>query len=256
MNVLVFTFVGLATIALTFFGVFYGTHKISSIWIMFASIVLYALAGCIYWQQQVAPDTEIRADSIRLKINGAFKADSDATSVLYVKYNTGTGSTLSPAPLAYGVSITNVGPRPVQLDSLSLSVKLGRWGSWHQLRSLPIMGAEVYWVGDHPKEAQLVKLSQIDDELSGKPIAPNTPVNGWMLFRYPPSLEDPKGSHVQMRFDAEDSASNRYEFLIPEADLQDTQKGSLKPNAPHMFFTGIKEDLTVYPIERSAPERE
>jgi hypothetical protein len=251
LNVLIFTLVALATVALALVGVFYDSHKTPAIWIMFTAVVLYALAACLYWQLQVVPESEARADAIRIKINGAFITESNKIPVFWVKYPTGNGQyAVTLVPLVFGAAITNTGHVPIQLDSLSVSVKAGFWGNWKQLTSVTTQGAEVYWA-NNPQQALLVKFSRIDEELDNKSLVPNVPVNGWMLFQFPPSFEFPNGKRVQWRFNAEDSQGNKYEYpLIFDEHVSNAE---LRPNAPSMFFDGTKDDLTVYPLAHSTP---
>jgi hypothetical protein len=246
-DVLIMASASIAAILGILCGLFYGDHKAPAIWLMFGCVVFFAFAACLFWQQKVTPESE--TDSIRLKINGAFITQSDKIPVFAVKYPAANGSVVSLVPLVFGVAITNAGTVPVQLDSLSLSVKSGFWGEWKQLTSVPTLGAEVYWAFD-PKNALLARFTRVDAELAGKPLAPNIPVNGWMLFQWPPSFEYPSGKRVQWKFNAEDSAGNKYEYPLPDDDLM-PKKGNLKPNSPAMIFDGTKEDLTVYPVRPS-----
>jgi len=65
MDVAIFALGAIGTVALTFAGIFYSSHKAPSIWIFFAGVVALLAGSCLFWQQYVSKE-----DGVEEKLQG------------------------------------------------------------------------------------------------------------------------------------------------------------------------------------------
>ncbi len=246
-----------ATILLTLCGIFYIEHKIPSIWLMFSSVVLYALASCLYWQQQVAPDRNSKA--LHFKIQDSMIGNSSRGSIFWVRYVSAFGDTLSPMPVAISLIITNTDPTPITIETFTVEIRENR-GDWMPLTHIPTEGQRVYFIYDHLEQSRLLDFSEngLDQLLASKSLtAPNQPLKGWLFFNRPLNFDNGEGNEVEFRVTAEDTAGFKYEEVTPSGPLAknppDNKAFTLSPSS--LKSTGVIEDLSRLALKPWPPIR-
>lgn len=244
-DIAIWWIVGFATLMGILVGVLYADHKVLAVWLFFSCVVLYALAGCLFWQQKIAPSpSDVRLDAIRMQVAGSFLSPAENPG-LWVRYHAAKGDALQPVNLALGTTITNIGQVAESLDRISVKVRKDG-GGWLRLSNIPPMGNSVYLVADGLNKALLVEFDGMDSALYGHPLAPNIPARGWMFFRWPDGFVFEPNHKYEYRFESVDTAGNRFDGSLQINDP--SAIGELRTNSPNLRSKGIREDLTSLPI--------
>lgn len=246
MTVIIFVLGGVATLALAMFGVFYSSHKSASIWIMFSCVVLYALASCLFWQQQVA--TEQTSDVLHFRTQNSIISNSSRGGMFWVRYTSGFGDTLSPMPIAISLIMTNSSSLPITVNLLTVEVREKR-GTWMPLEHIPTAGQRIYFIDDDFAVSRLLDFSTngLDQLMAAERsvIAPNKALKGWVFFNRPLNFENGENIDLEYRFTAEDTTGKKYVEIPPASVMAKNPpikpEFSLSPSS--LEWTGVTEDL-------------
>lgn len=185
-------------------------------------------------------------DGVRFEVRNSMLAE-DAGAVFFLRYPSSLGDTISPMPIAINATVTNLRPVPVSLDTITVAMRMKGTG-WETLHNIPVIGNRVYFVYGDFSHARLLDFSKnaFDVLLSAKPLAPNSPTDGWMFFEFPPGFAGVRRKGIQFRFNAKDTEDNQYEGTTKPTDAQ--QHVSVRPDMElrpmYLSFTGQTDDLT------------
>jgi hypothetical protein len=162
-------------------GMLYGTQKIPSIWMFFASAVVFLLAICLHWQQTVIEHAE--NPPFAFFIQTAVIGDKRGTQ-LFGEYNR---TYLAQIEFILYVKLTNNLSSQSTISDVKVEVrrKKGWWifpDRW--MPTTPIYrGVRLIWVNPPPKPSQLIELEPPRLEpILDRALPPHETVEGCLLL--------------------------------------------------------------------------
>jgi hypothetical protein len=144
-----------------------------------------------------------------------------------------------PLNVCVWVSLTNLQSTEAMVEKYTVEIKT-KSSQWVKLSRVETRSFEFYWIGDGLKNAQLLHMTRLDDQLSGRWLRPRDNVRGWAFFEYPPG-SDRDGFDFTFRVSVSDNAGTRYvsdELVITKENSLDRVQGSVLKLLPQ------KIDLT------------
>ncbi len=156
-----------------------------------------------YWYYVLKPaKVEVtRPPAFAITYAGGFdKNERDFDALVWIKYNSQLGCTISPIHKAVMIRLTNLQPIDSVIETYVMEVQNPN-GDWVKLIRMDGSKGRVYSLTkDELKRAKGFDLKTLDSLIAGKRIAPNETVEGVVLFELPQSIA-PK---APMRFYVKD----------------------------------------------------
>jgi hypothetical protein len=122
---------------------------------------------------------------------------------------------IAPVNIVAFYTLTNLKSTPLMISNLYLEVE-GVGGGWYELTRInPHAGRFVDGTLDKPTDVTEIEFPAgfLLDKLENRPLNPGEPVQGWMLFQYPPSYIAPANNDLRMRMVVVDTAHD--EVVVP-----------------------------------------
>lgn len=177
-----------ATIVLAVGGMIYGTQKIASIWMVFGAVVMYALAGCLYWQQLAISQAD--NPPFAVAIETALVVQERERAHIFGEYNQ---KFLSPIPIALFVRVANNQNIPSDVTQFKIEVEMekrfGLFPQWLKTISVPAY-MPLVWATPPPARRITLAEPRLEQILRDRPLQPHETLRGWVLLDAPAEFNE------------------------------------------------------------------
>jgi len=178
----------LGAFGLAAFGIlFFTSHRTATIWVGFSTIVVFALAFSLRWQQQVWEGEEEK-EPFSVAIETAWIGETRDATQVFTQYNP---NMLSPVPVILFLRLVNLREVPSTISQLKIEVELKRakWlfpSTWIQTTYIPDY-MPLIWVNPPPTPPRQMQLlgPRLRTVLERRVLEPHETLRGWVLLDVP-----------------------------------------------------------------------
>jgi len=153
--------------------------------------------------------------------------DIRSSGPFWIRYRSPLGDTLSPLPVSMYIAIHNGQSVPLKIERLWVSMQ-AKGHDWLQLTHVNAEAGQVFWIGNDLKHARpLDNQNPMIDILIQKPIAANSPVEGWLFFSVNEKYATTPGTLLRFKYLAKDSSGKTMEYT---SHFEETQANAPADN--------------------------
>ena len=213
MKIVIFGLPIVAAILFAVAGMIYGSQKTLSIWLVFAGVVLSALAICLYWQDSVSFDAEHPPFSVAIE-TALSGINRDATYI-FCLYNPNRMSSVPVILFLRLVNLQNV-PSRIRVLKIEVESKRGKWifpSTWMPTKEIPDE-MPLIWLNLPTTAARQLDLigPRLEPILENGPIAPHDTASGWVLLSVPAEY-DSAPRPLRFRITVKDTAGQMFTMI-------------------------------------------
>lgn len=214
-TVLIYALPIIAGLLLTVAGMLYEMHKVGSIWIVFAALVVISLAVCLYWQEQVV--AEIENPPFAVSIETAIVGQTRDSVFLFCEYNQ---DKITPVAAALYLRIVNLQSVPADISELRIEVELTKekWifpATWVEGKYIPDY-MQLVTLRNPPSDSLRLDFlgPRLKPRLEEKPLQSHETVRGWVALDMPPAYNEAVQPRL-FRITVKDTAGHKFVALDP-----------------------------------------
>jgi hypothetical protein len=173
--------------------------------------------------------------------------DFTSTLPLWIRYQGGSGQTISPVAVGMFIDITNQTAIPQKIKAYSVAIKTPSCG-WTYLSPVSMRSVQVFWM-DNVKAAMPMDFSSNGlDFLLERPIRPYGTVSGWWLFDSRDKCPIGVGDAIQYRVTLDTFSGRKLDRVTDSERISNT---SPLPGSTERHMTGWTFVVTTIPQDLS-----
>jgi hypothetical protein len=216
-NILIYVLPIFGGLLLGIASMIYSTQRIPAIWMVFTASVLFAFAGCLYWQQIEIAEIENPPFAVSISI---LMAAEVRDSTFFAVCNRAAPRFLSPIPLLIFMDINNRQKISADINQLKIEIKLKdrAWIFPRWLKTVFIPEQFTLLSYAPPTTAKRVELlggdGRLDTILGTAPMQPNKTMRGWVVLDAPAEFQFAPRPLI-FRITIKDTAGHSFTTLVP-----------------------------------------